>query len=203
MTSAQKLIAMNDESGEPITLAQARAHLRLDTSGSPPSHPDDSLVTALITAARESAEAFTGLAIVEQTYLLVLDEFPEDEIDLGVWPVRSIDSITYVDELGATQTLSSSKYLLDPYDRPARLQPTEPWPATKSRLNAITITMTVGMGAGSPTMYNVPIAIERGMLMLIGHLYENRESVNIGNVVTAMPMATEYLLMPYRIKMGV
>jgi hypothetical protein len=59
------------------------------------------------------------------------------------------------------------------------------------------------MDAGSPTMYNVPVAIQRGMLMLIGHLYENREAINVANIVTEVPMATEYLLMPYRIKMGV
>ena len=41
---------------EPISLEKARLHLRLDTSGSPPSHPDDSLVTSLITAVRENAE---------------------------------------------------------------------------------------------------------------------------------------------------
>lgn len=198
-----KLTPLNDVAAEPITLAQARLHLRLDTSGSPPTHPDDALVTALITAARQSAEAFTGLGLVEQTYLLTLDEFPEDEIDLGVWPVRSISSVSYIDPDGATQTLSSTKYLLDPYDRPARLQPTEPWPATKARVNAITITMSAGMDAGSPTMYNVPVAIQRGMLMLIGHLYENREAINVANIVTEVPMATEYLLMPYRIKMGV
>jgi len=66
----------NNVAAEPITLAQARLHLKLDTSGSPPSHPDDTLVTALIAASRESAEKYTGLAIANQTYTLTLDRFP-------------------------------------------------------------------------------------------------------------------------------
>jgi len=102
----------NNVATEPITLAMARLHLRLDTEGSPPSHPDDTLVEALIVAAREAAEGYTGLAIAYQSYTLALDEFPDAAIVLGKWPINSIASITYKDADNATQTLSSTNYFL-------------------------------------------------------------------------------------------
>ena len=42
---------------EPLTLAEAKAHLRLDTDA------DDAYVSALITAARERIELFLRLAL--------------------------------------------------------------------------------------------------------------------------------------------
>lgn len=198
-----KLIKQNDESVEPIDLATARLHLRLDTTGSPPSHPDDDLVSALITAVRENAEDYTGLAIAAQTYQLTLDEFPKDKIDLGVWPVRSVTSIQYIDQDGNTQTLAANKYIVDYTDKPATIQYVDPWPQTKIRVNAVTITFTAGFAAGSPTKYNLPTSLKQGMLLMLGHLYENREAVNVGNLVTQVPLGAIHLMTPHRIRMGV
>ncbi|KKY78708.1 phage protein [Enterobacter cloacae] len=41
--------------------------------------------------------------------------------------------------------------------------------------------------------------VKAAMLLLIGHWYANREAVNIGNITTAVPLAVESLLQPYRI----
>lgn len=57
---------------EPVTLDQARRHLRIvagDTS-------QDELITGLIQAAREYAEDYTRRAFVQQRWQLVLDQFP-------------------------------------------------------------------------------------------------------------------------------
>lgn len=40
--------------------------------------------------------------------------------------------------------------------------------------------------------------IRAAMLLLIGHLYANREAVNIGNITSTVPFAVESLLQPYR-----
>lgn len=37
------------------------------------------------------------------------------------------------------------------------------------------------------------------MLLLIGHWYEHREAVNVGNIINTMPLSVEALLMPYRV----
>ena len=55
---------------EPVSLTEAKAHLRLDSAD------DDSLITALIRSARETAEAHMRRALVSQTWRLSLDRFP-------------------------------------------------------------------------------------------------------------------------------
>ncbi|HEJ8017757.1 TPA: phage gp6-like head-tail connector protein [Serratia marcescens] len=41
--------------------------------------------------------------------------------------------------------------------------------------------------------------VRTAMLLLIGHWYANRETVNIGNITSELPFATQALLQPYRI----
>ena len=52
--------------------------------------------------------------------------------------------------------------------------------------------------AGYGAAAAVPAAIKQAMLLLIGHWFANREAVNVGNIVTAMPLAVEALIAPYR-----
>jgi len=186
---------------EPISLATARLHLRLDTSGSPPAHPDDSLVQSLITAVRQNAEDYTGMKIASGTYEMRADSFKDFETNLQTWPVTSVISVSYIDLDDQTQTLSSSDYVLDTYTRPARLKPSLTkivFPAAKE----VTIRFTAGFTDGqSPNQYPMPKAIEAAMLLMIGHLYDNREAVSMDQSYER-PMGVTYLLNPYRINMG-
>ncbi len=110
---------------EPLSLSLARLHLKLDAEleGAEALHPDDALVNVLISAAREHAENFTGLSLVNRDHSFSLDEFPCSYIDLQVWPVTDITEVSYVDENGDIQLLSSGQYRLDKVSRPARLYP--------------------------------------------------------------------------------
>ena len=186
---------------EPISLEEARLHLRLDTSGSPPSHPDDSLVSTLITAVRQNAEEYTGLKVASGTFEVRADSFDDLEISLQTWPVTSVTSVSYVDFDDQTQTLDSSKYTLDVYTRPARLKPTaaqSTFPAAKE----VTIRFTAGFTDGqSPNPYPLPKQVKAAMLLMLGHLYDNREAVSDIQSYER-PLGVTYLLNPYRIKMG-
>jgi uncharacterized phiE125 gp8 family phage protein len=202
-----KLKLITDGQVEPITLEEARLHLRLDTSGSPPSHPDDSLVTVLITVARQSAEAYLGRSLVQQTYELALDRFPNPDdvteaINLQVWPVRSITSVQYQDEDDASQTVDAADYVFDTFAKPAELVPLELWPGTKNKANAVKITFVAGhTDNDSPNNYPLPLPIKQAMLLQIGQLYEFREAVSTEDTYE-MPMGSTALLTPYRISMG-
>lgn len=186
---------------ETISLATARLHLRLDTSGSPPSHPDDLLVQSLITAVRQNAEDYTGLKIASGTYEMRADSFKDFESNLQTWPVTSITSVSYIDLDDQTQTLLSSDYVLDTYTRPARLKPSMTkitFPAAKE----VTIRFTAGFtDSQSPNQYPMPKAIESAMLLMIGHLYDNREAVS-SDQSYERPLGVTYLLNPYRINLG-
>ena len=58
---------------EPITNADAKLHLRVD------SNEDDDLLTSLINAAREFCEGFQHRAFITQTWELWLDGWPDKD----------------------------------------------------------------------------------------------------------------------------
>ena len=180
---------------EPVTLAEAKLHCRVDTTD------DDGLIADLIIAATQHCERFTHRRFLSQ----VLED-RRDCAPCAVWespaaPVLSIDSVTYVDTDGATQTWSSALYRTDipagATAGPARLTPifAGTWPQTQDVINAFTVRFTSGYGT---TAASVPYDIKAAIKLMIGHLYENREAVNVGNIVTPMPLAVESLLWPYK-----
>jgi len=40
--------------------------------------------------------------------------------------------------------------------------------------------------------------VKLALMLLVGHWYENREPVNVGNIVSTLPFGFESLLEPYR-----
>ena len=202
--TVRKLKAIGSVATEPVSLETARLHLRLDTLGSPPTHPDDALVTALITVAREAVENFTELTVAVNTFQVKLDFFENLTIDLGTYPVNSITSITYVDTSGATQTISSSDYVLDTFSKPAQivLAYAKQWPAVRNQPNAVTVTFEAGYtGDTSPVTNVLPKALTQAMLLTITDLYENRGAIG-SKQNYEIPVMAQYLMAPYRINMG-
>lgn len=186
---AIELVAAPEE--EPITLEQAKLHVKQDIDD------DDELMMPLISGARQACENYTNRAFVTQSWRLTLDyDWPIDrEIVLPVAPVASVSSVSYVDLLGATQTLASDQYTL------AKLQTGRSaivpaydiiWPDVRSVPAAVTIDVVAGVAVGA-----LPSPITSAILLLIGHLYTNREPVNIGNIVNLMPLSVQWLLDPY------
>lgn len=176
---------------EPLTLAEAKAHLRVDSTS------EDALITTLITVARQSAETFTRRALITQTWALKFDAFP-DEITVPLPPLQSVTSIGYVDSDGAAQTLATSGYQVNTDTQPGRIKPAygARWPATRAdTYGAVTVTFVAGYGAAGSA---VPEPIRQAMLMQIGHMFERRETSIAGTIIAQVPMATEWLLWPYR-----
>lgn len=162
---------------EPVTLSEIYAHLRLDTTGSPPTNPDDALLQSQIQAAREYCEQATRRAIIQQTLQYKLPYFPTDRVfflprrfyDESLTdyvkpyyielpkssPLISLDSIQYYDQNNALQTLDPAKYQVSNDAEPARIDLIwgETWPWTYERTDAVIITYKAGYMptyAGSP-----------------------------------------------------
>lgn len=179
---------------EPITLTEAKLHLRVDHA------TDNDLITALIVAAREQAEQLLGRALITQTWERVLDAFPASEIELGVPPVQSITSVIYVDGAGDEITLDAEDYTLDGSTLPGYVLPSETqdvWPVTLDVVNAVRVRFSAGYG---PTGASVPSSIRQWMLIQIGTMYKMREGVAIGVSVSEIPNRwVDGLLDRYRI----
>lgn len=175
---------------EPVGLAEVKDHLRVDTAD------DDALIDALIPAARRFAESYTHRALVTQTWDLMLDAFPA-EITVPMPPLQSVTSINYIDTAGVSQLLDAADYQVDSAGQPGRVRPAwgESWPSARGVYNAVTVRLVAGYGGAA----DVPEPIRQGMLMLLGHLYERREITVVGTIVSEVPMATKWLLDPYRV----
>lgn len=174
---------------EPVSLADAKQALRLTGAD------EDGYLTNRIVEARRLVERWLGRQLITATWKLYLDEFP-DEVLLEKLPVATVTSITYVDLDGTTQTLASADYQTDitSQDTPARIMPAygKSWPDTRAdTYNAVCVTFTAGYGAAATS---VPDTIKAAILLLVGHRYELREPLNIGNIVNEIPFSVQALL---------
>lgn len=198
---------------EPITLAVAKSHLRLEGGD------DDVYVTTLISVVREAVERWTRRAMYEQTWRMTLPCFPYGAsgtdlpvtlttfaggaIDVHVPPLRSVTSIAYVDENGASQTLAGSAYRVTIADV-GIITPAfgTYWPSTQAVEGAVLVTFVAGYvataaGAGDPGSL-IPASIKHAMLLWLGQLYEQREAVITGTIAAELPMGVADLLAPHR-----
>lgn len=176
---------------EPISTAEAKAHLRIEHTD------DDSYIDALITAARQAAENYTGRRLITQTWDATFAEF-QDEMLLPGTPLQSISSVTYLDSDGDSQTLGTGIYEADTTTEPGALRRTylQVFPVTRPVWNAVVVRYVAGYGdAGS----DVPAAIRQALLIHIAHMYEFREEAVTGTTVAVVPMAYRALLHPYRL----
>lgn len=186
------LVVTTPPGAEPVSLTEAKAHLRLEHSS------DDTQVTAMIVAARRQAEALTGLALIDTVFTWTFEGFPCGAIVLPRAPLDSITSIAYLDTSGTSTTLTvTTDYRVDA----AALMPcVEPaygttWPLTYGVSGDVTVVFKAGYGtAGS----DVPGDIRAAILLIVGAFYEHREDFVTGTIATPMPRAANDILGFYR-----
>lgn len=185
-----------------VPTADVAAHLRIEGSGSPTVYQDQSYIEALRDAAVDWLEGpdgyLGGRALINQTWRADLAEFDADvPIRLPLVPVSSISGILYYDGDGAQQTLDTSVYTLldDEFGPYVALKVDQEWPGTYERVDAVRVTFVAGYGAAAS---DVPAAMRHAILLMVGHWYENREGVIVGDGAIEVPLTVERLLMPYR-----
>jgi hypothetical protein len=91
-SSKMSLLLISGPAMEPVSLAEAKAHLRIDGS------TEDTLVASLITSARVHIETTLSQSLITQQWALWLDEWPDGgEVKLPLTPVQEVVSITIYD----------------------------------------------------------------------------------------------------------
>ena len=140
----------------------------------------DQLLNVLIKSARQYAELLLGRYLVTQTVDFYLDSFPDWEIKIR--PLQSVTSITYTDTTGASQTVDVADYIVDSASIPARITPEDgvTWPSTLDKVNAVKIRFVAGYGDATA----VPQCVKHWILMRVKQLYDQRDMVNVVNIVT-------------------
>ena len=204
---------------EPVTLAEAKLHLRVDYSD------DDALISSLITAARRLCETSVKSTFITQTFDVVEDVFPvyggyiarllrSNPVgfqggmyasppaaflpqNIGTWvaprsPLQSVTSITYVDASGNTQTLDPSIYRVQA-GNVGRVAPAfgQIWPVTLPVIGAVTYRIVCGYGADATY---VPENVKAALKLCLGSWYWNREAVSQDGGFATLPMGVDHLL---------
>jgi uncharacterized phiE125 gp8 family phage protein len=181
-------------SSEPISLEEAKLHLRVDTDDT----SEDALLYGYIAAARRHCEGFLGRALITQTWDFYLDSFPRaGYIELPFPPLQSVTTLKYKDAAGALQTWAATNYVVDTVGEPGRVSLAYgiSWPSTYDEIQAVQIRFVCGYGnAGS-----VPPNMKNAILLKISDLYENRGDAERAFVTNTLEQAIESLLWQDRI----
>jgi len=176
---------------EPVTVDEAKAHLRID-------HGDeDVLLGSLIATSRLHIEAALDLALITQSWSWRLDAWPDTTVvPLPMRPVQSIEAVRVRASDGSVELLTSEQFILDDATlRPRLLSASGAFPRPGVPALGIEVAFTAGFGS---TAGEVPPPIRQALLMLVAHWYENRESVELGGASTRIPDTVSSLLAPYR-----
>lgn len=194
---------------EPVTLAEAKAHLRIDHTD------DDSLITELIVAARQYCEMNAGIAFVSQTWTWTLNDWlshirrpdadaPISELFSGGsaryaevprGPLASVASITTFDDDDVGTVWSTTNYYVAAAQNRIYRRVGAAWPIPARTADGIEIVYVAGFGAAAA---DVPGPLRRAVLLMAAHLYERRVPVADAASVYSVPLGLPDLLSPYR-----
>lgn len=173
-----------------LDLARAKAHLKIEAEDI----EEDELVGAYLAAAVSHIESVTGVLLAPQTVTQrVASARVCGAIELYRSPVTEVISIDYVDGSGSDAVLADYRLV---GGNAAVVLPAlgSAWPGVAAaHPAALTVTYTAGFDPEE-----VPPALEQAALFLMGHFYNNREAVVTGTIATALPMAVDALIGPYR-----
>jgi uncharacterized phiE125 gp8 family phage protein len=184
------LILTSGPSVEPVTLAEAKAHCRIDHDA------EDMLVSSLILAARLHIEHNLDLALVSQGWSLYLDAWPGGvHVELPLAPLIGVQSIRTHDADGDAFIVDPGDYSIDAASRCPRiaLSSGASRPVPGRALNGIEIAFTAGFGAAAD---DVPMPIRQALKMLVAHWYEAREPAE--QHAESVPGTVAGLIAPYR-----
>lgn len=191
MSLARKL----PPSEEPLTLTQLRNHVRVDGS------IFDEDLSSLLKAAVSECENQTGLALMPQTWVWKLDEWPfiNKIILFDRNPVLEINSIKYFDSDNTEQTLDETYYEVDLDSQPAKLSFIKSLPNLSStKLDKVIIEFIAGFGIDDTSAINqVPDGLKHALKIHVGGNFEYRSDRQVKNKAV---MYSENLFEKYKVR---
>lgn len=170
-----------------VPLADMKAHLSFTA--------DETELDGLIGVYRDSAvdmvERYCGLRLGECSGLVWRGEVLPSTLNLGAWPVTSVEAIEWLDTQGNAVSGEASDWRVVRRDcialKPGRVLPS-------------------GVGGGVEITFNAgfadderPAALVHAVKMFTAHLFLNRETVITGATASEIPLGFRQLCGAYRI----
>ncbi len=177
-----------------ISLAEAKAHLRIDSSYT----GDDAYITSLIKMAQNIVEKEAGMLMTEVEMKYIADGFLP-VIDLG-FSGNAVAHVKYNDSSGTQQTLTvDTDYKVSNLDYPnatVKIYPTSgtSWPTTEDAPDCV----EVKFDAGPSEALQIPEGLIQAMYLVIGRYFEMRQDVISGTIVYQVPLGAQHLINQYK-----
>jgi uncharacterized phiE125 gp8 family phage protein len=189
ITPFRSLRRITQPAVEPVSLAFAKTHVRVDTE------TDDLYIQSLISVARQYVEDVLDITICTTVWEVKYDLFPIWAIVLPRLPMQDKTiTVTYRSGDGTYSTLSSANaaFQVDASVLPGRIYPqwATAWPATRGDENSVTVRYTAGYGDDGQS---VPPVVKHLILILVAHWYDTRQPAVTGAPVS-VPQTFETLL---------
>jgi len=168
---------------EVLTLDQAKAHLRVDSSD------EDDLIGAYLKAAVRHVEDFTSQVLADQEMEIAWCDFPTypEMIAIPRTPVTEIVSLAYLDSDGVDTPITDFRWS-DAAPETVRPAFRAAWPFAYNEPGSVRLRFRAGYGAEL-----VPPPLLQAVRETLEHLYRNR-----GADASALPETVRSLCMPYR-----
>lgn len=195
-----RTLVITPPSAPVVTWEEAAGHLGLLEDS------QQLLVEGMIDAAIASIDGpggWLGRALGPQTLELRTRCFGAAGLRLLYPPVIDIVSVKYLDGDGAEQTLDAGTYELLGAD----LVPAwdQSWPSIGGHAEAVRVRYRAGYAAApppaDPLVAAVPATVKAAILLMVGDMFANRETVVTGTIASTIPMSTSVndLLGPLRV----
>jgi uncharacterized phiE125 gp8 family phage protein len=183
-------ILLNGPAVEPLTLAEAKAFLRVEHAD------DDDIVAALVAGARIHVEAQTRRALITQSWRLVRDAWPEDgRMAVTPAPLASLLAARIYKEDLTTQDIDPQAFVVD---AASAVLSFAPWalPQPGRAVGGIEIDIEAGYGDAAS---DVPEPLRQAIRLLVAHWYENR-GLAADHAVVKLPATVAALIAPYVVR---
>ncbi|OYU49040.1 MAG: hypothetical protein CFE31_06555 [Rhizobiales bacterium PAR1] len=172
---------------EPISLAEAKLWLRLDTTD------EDDLVRALIVAARLMVEAEIGQVLIGQNWRLVGDAWPAGElIPVRIGRIRSVSGGRVYSVDGVATAIAANRFTVFANSEPPAILALDRLIPGRAYAG-IEIDIRLGFGEAAS---DVPETIRLAIRRLVTLWYENRGDTH--DPQAGIPPQIRALLRPFR-----
>lgn len=175
----------------PATPEEMRSQVRMTATD------EDAVLLGYVQAATAAIELRLGRKLITQTFDVYYTGL-SDPMILPFAPLGSagVTSVKYLDASQVLQTLATSVWEAGEKHRlpTVRLKYNQTYPATLGHADDVVIRAPFGYGTSGSS---VPQPIRQAIMLFAAHLNENREPVNIGNIVNVIPYTIEDLIAQY------